>query len=274
LLCKVFKVSRSGYYNWQKHSPKRHLTDNEKLIPLVRKIHHDSKRTYGTRRMADALKKHDIPCGRYRAGTLMKLANVSVRRRKKFRVTTDSKHNLPVAPNLLNRNFNVKSPNKAWASDITYIWTTEGWLYLSVILDLYSRRVVGWALNNRINKQLVEDALRMAIWHRRPKPGTIFHSDRGSQYCSLDFQKLLKGQKLISSMSRKGDCWDNAVVESFFGTLKTEQVVFTKYRTRAEAKQDIIDYIEMFYNSKRSHSYLGYVSPLEFEQERNYQLAA
>jgi putative transposase len=212
----VFKVSRSGYYNWQKHSPKRHLTDNEKLIPLVRKIHHDSKRTYGTRRMADALKKHDIPCGRYRAGTLMKLANVSVRRRKKFRVTTDSKHNLPVAPNLLNRNFNVKSPNKAWASDITYIWTTEGWLYLSVILDLYSRRVVGWALNNRINKQLVEDALRMAIWHRRPKPGTIFHSDRGSQYCSLDFQKLLKGQKLISSMSRKGDCWDNAVVESFF----------------------------------------------------------
>ena len=270
----MLKVSRSGYYNWQKRSLKCHLTENEKLIPLVRKIHHDSKGTYGKRRMSDALKKHGIVCGRHRAKTLMKLSGVSVRRRKKFRVTTDSKHNLPVAPNLLNRKFNAENPNKAWASDITYVWTVEGWLYLSVILDLYSRRIVGWAVSNRINKQLVEDALRMAIYRRKPKPGAIFHSDRGSQYCSLDFQRLLKSHGLISSMSRKGDCWDNAVVESFFGSLKTERVVFTKYKTRDEAKQDIIDYIEMFYNSKRSHSYLGYFSPLEFEQQRDYQLAA
>jgi len=161
--------------------------------------------------MSDALKKRGIPCGWHRAKTLMNLSGVSVRRSKKFRVTTDSKHNLPVAPNLLNRKFNAENPNKAWASDITYVWTVEGWLYLSVILDLYSRRIVGWAVSNRINKQLVEGALRMAICRRRPEPGAIFHSDRGSQYCSLDFQKLLKSHGLISSMSRKGDCWDNAV---------------------------------------------------------------
>ena len=177
----------------------------------------------------------------------MKLSGVSVRRRKKFHVTTDSRHNLPVAPNLLNRNFNAENPNKAWASDITYVWTVEGWLYLSVVLDLYSRRIIGWAVSNRINKQLVEDALQMAISRRNPEPGAIFHSDRGSQYCSFDFQKLLKSHGLISSMSRKGDCWDNAVVERFFGSLKTERVIFTKYKTRDEAKQDIIDYIEMFF---------------------------
>jgi len=175
--------------------------------------------------MSDALKKRGIPCGWHRAKTLMNLSGVSVRRSKKFRVTTDSKHNLPVAPNLLNRKFNAENSNKAWASDITYVWTVEGWLYLSVILDLYSRRIVGWAVSNRINKQLVEGALRMAICRRRPKPGAIFHSDRGSQYCSLDFQKLLKSHGLISSMSRKGDCWDNAVVERFFGSLKTEREV-------------------------------------------------
>ena len=199
--------------------------------------------------------------GRYR-----KLAGVTAKQKKKFKATTDSKHNLPVAPNLLNRQFEVKEPDQVYVSDITYIWTSEGWLYLAVILDLFSRQIVGWSLNNRMTRKLIMDALRMAIWRRRPAPGLIFHSDRGSQYCSKDFQEMLKTHKMKSSMSRKGDCWDNAVAESFFGSLKTERVFFTNYKTREEARRDIVDYIEMFYNSKRRHSYLGYLSPKVFEE--------
>ncbi len=196
----------------------------------------------------------------------MKLADVSAKQKKKFKVTTDSKHNLPVAPNLLNREFKVDTPDQVYVSDLTYIWTQEGWLYLAVVLDLFSRQVVGWSLNRRMTKQLVMDALRMAVWRRKPRAGLLFHSDRGSQYCSIDFQKMLSGYKMISSMSRKGNCWDNSVAESFFGSLKTERVFFSNYRTREEAKRDIVDYIEMFYNSKRRHSYLGYVSPKQFEK--------
>jgi putative transposase len=204
----------------------------------------------------------------------MNLAQVSVRRRRKFKATTDSRHNLPVAPNLLDREFEAKEPNRVWASDITYMWTAGGWLYLAVILDLFSRQVVGWSMNKRITKKLVIDALRMGVWRRRPDAGLIFHSDRGSQYCSNDFQKLLKTNGMVSSMSRKGDCWDNAVAESFFGSLKTERVFFTAYQTREEARRDIVDYIEMFYNSKRRHSYLGYMSPMEFERMKMFRKAA
>lgn len=196
----------------------------------------------------------------------MGLAGVSARQHRKFKAATNSKHDLPVAPNLLDRKFEVTKPNRVWASDITYIWTAEVWLYLAVIMDLFNRRVVGWSMNNRITRRLVMDAFRMALWIRRPGPGLIHHSDRGSQYCSYDFQKLLKANGAISSMSRKGDCWDNAVTESFFGTLKTERVFFLNYKTRDEARRDIVDYIEMFYNSKRRHSYLGYLSPREFEE--------
>ena len=196
----------------------------------------------------------------------MKLADVAAKQKKKFKATTDSKHNLPVAPNLLNRQFEAQEPDRVYVSDITYIWTREGWLYLAVILDLFSRQVVGWSLSNRMTKKLIMNALRMAIWRRRPAPGLIFHSDRGSQYCSNDFQKMLKTHKMKSSMSRKGDCWDNAVAESFFGSLKTERVFFENYKTREEARRDIVDYIEMFYNSNRRHSYLGYVSPKKFEE--------
>ncbi len=232
----------------------------------MKAAHKKSKETYGARRIAEEVKAHGIPCGRTRAGTLMKLADVTAKQKKKFKATTDSKHNLPVAPNLLNRQFAVKEPDMVYVSDITYIWTREGWLYLAVILDLFSRQVVGWSLSNRMSRKLIMNALLMAIWRRRPAPGLIFHSDRGSQYCSNDFQKMLKTHGMLSSMSRKGNCWDNAVAESFFGSLKTERVFFSNYTTREEARRDIVDYIEMFYNSNRRHSYLGYVSPKEFEE--------
>lgn len=260
------QVSRSGYYSWRVRDKSLRQKENESLIPVVQKAHQAAKGAYGARRIAEEIKVHGSPCGRFRARTLMKLAGVSARQNKKFKATTDSRHHLPVAPNLLDRQFHVSEPDRVWVSDITYLWTREGWLYLAVILDLFQRQVVGWSMSHRINKKLVMDALRMAIWHRRPAPGLILHSDRGSQYCSHDYQKLLETHGLLSSMSRKGNCWDNAVAESFFGSLKTERVFFTNYKTRDEARRDIIDYIEMFYNSKRRHSYLGYLSPREYEK--------
>ncbi len=259
------KVSRSGYYAWRKRGKSSRQKENESLIPIVLAVHKKSKGTYGARRIAEEIEAHGISCGRTKAGTLMNLAGVAAKQKKKFKATTNSKHNLPVAPNLLNRQFEVKEPDRVYVSDITYIWTHEGWLYLAVVLDLFSRQVVGWSLNNRMSSQLIINALRMAIWRRQPLSGLIFHSDRGSQYCSTDFQKMLKIHGMLSSMSRKGNCWDNAVAESFFGSLKTERVFFSNYRTREEARRDIVDYIEMFYNSNRRHSYLGYVSPKEFE---------
>jgi len=205
----------------------------------------------------------------------MKLAGISAKQKRNFKVTTGSKHNLPITPNLLNREFKVEEPDQVYASDITYIWTSEGWLFLAVIiLDLFSRKIVGWSLNNRMSRKLIMDALRMAVWRRQPTPGLLFHSDRGSQYCSADFQKMLKTHGMISSMSRKGNCWDNSVAESFFGHLKTERVYSTNYKNREEARKDIVDYIEMFYNSRRRHSYLGYVSPMEFEKSRLLEKAA
>jgi len=260
------RVSQSGYYSWRRREKSTRQIENEKLIPIVKRASKESRETYGTRRISEEIEASGTPCGRYRARTLMNLSEVSVRRRKKFKVTTDSKHNLPLAPNLLDRDFKVAVPDRIWVSDITYVWTSEGWLYLAVVLDLFHRKIVGWSMSNRINKQLVIDALQMGIWHRRPAPGLVFHSDRGSQYCSHDFLKMLKIHKMIPSMSRKGNCWDNAVAESFFGSLKTERVFFENYKTREEARGDIVDYIEMFYNSKRRHSYLGYLSPRTFEE--------
>jgi transposase InsO family protein len=268
------QVSRSGYYSWVKRDASTRQRERARLIPLVREIHRQSKGTYGARRMAEELESQGETCGRSKARTLMSLAGVSARQRKKYKATTDSKHNFPVAPNLLDRQFVAKDPNRVWCSDITYIWTHEGWLYLTVIIDLFSRQVVGWSMSNRIARKLVMDALRMAVWRRRPDPGLIFHSDRGSQYCSHDFQRMLKGYGMISSMSRKGDCWDNAVSESFFGTLKTERVLLTQYKSRETARRDIVDYIEMFYNSRRRHSFLGYMSPKEYEEKRLLKKAA
>ena len=260
------QVARSSYYAWRSSTKSNRQKENEKLIPLVWLIHGESRKTYGTRRMAKALVLKGVHCGRTRARTLMRLAGIKVKTKRKFKVTTISRHKLPVAPNLVGRNFDVEEPNQVWASDITYIWTHEGWLYLTVTLDLFSREVVGWAMGNRLTGKLVIDALNMAFFKRRPDPGLVHHSDQGSQYCSLDFQKLLASYSMLSSMSRKGDCFDNAVAESFFSTLKTERIFLSNYKTREEAKRSIVEYVEMFYNSRRLHSYLGYVSPGEFEE--------
>jgi putative transposase len=260
------QISRSGYYAWRKRDKSPRQIKNETLVPIVKEAHKQSRGTYGARRIAEEIKANGTSCGRYKAGTLMKLAGVAAKQKKKFKMTTDSKHNLPVSQNLLNRQFEVKEADRFYVSDITYIWTQEGWLYLAVVIDLFSRQVVGWSLNRRMTTTLIMDALRMAIWRRLPARGLVFHSDRGSQYCSNDFRKMLKSHGMVSSMSRKGNCWDNAVAESFFGSLKTERVFFTNYTTRENARRDIVDYIEMFYNSNRRHSYLGYVSPKEFEK--------
>ena len=274
LLCKVMCVSRSGYYSWHNRGQSARDQERMQLIPKVRAIHKKSRSTYGKRRIAEELQSEGISCGEHKASTLMKLAGVQVKQKKKFKATTNSKHNLPVSPNLLKREFDVSQPNITWVGDITYIWTEEGWMYLAVVIDLYSRRVVGWSINNRMTKQLVMDAILMAIWRRKPAPGLLFHSDRGRQYCSRAFQKLLKTHGIRSSMSRKGDCWDNAVAESFFGTLKSETVFGERFETRVQARRQLIDYIEMFYNSQRRHSYLGYLTPMEFEKKLVLQKVA
>jgi putative transposase len=266
VLCHVMEVSRSSYYAWRKREKSASQKENDRLMSVVKEIHRQCKGSYGTRRIAKELNSRGETCGRARSRTLMMLAGVTVRHRLKYKVTTDSRHDHPIAPNLLNQQFEVETPNKVWVSDITYIWTREGWLYLSVVIDLFSRQVVGWSLSKRIDKKLTMDSLRMAIWRRLPNPNLIFHSDRGCQYCSSEFQQMIRCHQMICSMSRKGNCWDNAVSESFFGSLKNERIFGSDYKTREEARRDIIDYIEMFYNSRRLHSYLGYLSPQSFEK--------
>ena len=266
ILCQVMEVSRSGFYGFMKRLQRPDDAQEQRLIAKVRAIHHANDEAYGSRRMSKELRADGEDVGRYQAGTLMKKANVEVKQKKRFRVTTDSKHNYPVAPNLLDRQFDIETPNTAWGSDITYIWTDEGWLYLAVIIDLFSRRVVGWSLSSRMKVDLVRDALLMAIWRRKPGQGLIHHSDRGSQYACHQYQDILQEHGMIPSMSRKGDCWDNAVVERFFRSLKSEHTNHRRYSTREAARQDVINYIEMFYNSRRLHSYLGYVSPVEYEK--------
>lgn len=265
-LCSVMGVSRSGFYQYLKYGSGYIIDPNFLLISKVRQIHSATRGSYGSRRMSAQLKQDGYHVGRFRAGSLMKKAGVWVRLRKKFKRTTDSKHNLPVAPNLLHRNFSVGRPNAVWCSDITYLWTLEGWLYLAVIIDLYSRKIIGWAMSPRIKSSLVKNALNMAYWGRKPWRGLIHHSDRGSQYASHEYQESLQKYGMLCSMSRKGDCWDNAVVESFFHLLKTEWIKDAVYATRDEARADVTAYIEMFYNSNRLHSFIGYKNPNEFEK--------
>ena len=266
LMCRLLGVKRNGFYRYMRNQtrPKPDDLGNE-LIEWMHKIAEESGYSYGSRRMKKALNCLGYPVGKSRTRSLMKEADVKVKRRKKYKVTTNSNHNNPVFDNILARNFDVSKPDTAWVSDITYVWTQEGWLYLAVVIDLYSRKVVGWSMSHRMTAQLVCDALTMAVWQRRPAPGLIHHSDRGSQYASKKFTKLLKMHGFTGSMSRKGDCWDNSVVESFFGTLKQERVQWRHYQTRYEAKKDVLEYITMFYNSQRLHSYLGYMSPNQYE---------
>ena len=268
LQCQVLGVSRNGYYHYQRTTVNRPIDpEHEEMLAWIKKIAVASDYSYGSRRMKKALNALGFPVSRNKARKLMREAGVQVRHRKKYKVTTDSNHQQPVYDNLLSRHFDVPSPDRVYAADVTYIWTQEGWLYLAVVIDLCSRKVVGWSMNSRMKAQLVCDALRMAIWRRRPQAGLIHHSDRGSQYASKSFRRLLKAHGFKGSMSRKGDCWDNAVVESFFGSLKQERVQWRSYQTRYEAQQDVLDYISMFYNSHRLHSYLGYVSPNDFENQ-------
>ncbi|OUS30842.1 transposase [Thalassotalea sp. 42_200_T64] len=267
-MCKVLEVKSNNYYSFQKRNAKKvDDPDHVEIIEWIQEIAKFSGYSYGERRIKAALDALSFPMSRYKVAKLMKEADVWVRSKKKYKVTTNSDHKQPVFDNLLKREFDVAQPDQAYVADITYIWTQEGWLYLAVVIDLFSRKVVGWSIGSRMKAQLVCDALTMAIWQRRPNAGLIVHTDRGSQYASKVYRNLLKANKIKGSMSRKGDCWDNAVVERFFGSLKQERVQWKNYQTRFEAQQDILNYIAMFYNSHRLHSYLGYKSPNDYESE-------
>ncbi len=261
------QVSTSAYYAWRKVSDDPVKTRaREQLEAKVCELFELNKKVYGARRMSDALKKAGINAGRYKAGGLMVRLGLEVRYPKRFKVTTDSDHNESISPNKLDRKFVVTTPNKVWTTDITYVWTLEGWLYVAVVIDLFSRQVVGWAIADNMRTSLCVSALQMAFWRRKPEAGLLHHSDRGSQYASQEYRSHLGTMKMSQSMSRKGNCWDNAPTERFFRSLKHEQLNYEKFRTKASAKLSIIDYLA-FYNGRRTHSKLGYLSPLDFERD-------
>ncbi len=274
VMCRVLKVSTSGFYAWLKRPESLRSRENREMVDRIRAIHKKSRRTYGSPRVHDELAAQEVSCGKNRVARLMREHGIRSVHRKKFRVTTDSDHKMPVAPNLLDQCFETESANQKWVADITYVWTFEGWLYLAAVLDLYSRRIVGWCMRPRMSRELVLEALEMALGRRRPEPGLVHHSDRGSQYASNEFQEALEARGITCSMSRRGNCWDNAVMESFFHTLKVECVYQRVYRTRQEARTDIVEYIEMFYNIERRHSALGGMSPAEFEERNGVRITA
>lgn len=273
-MCRVLKVSTSGYYAWRSRPESERIRSDRRLLVKIRAAHKRSKKRYGSPRIHAELKAEGERCGRKRVARLMQEDGLRARQARKFKATTDSKHEMPVAKNLLARNFDAKRPNAVWAADITYVWTREGWLYLAVVLDLFSRRVVGWSLRPYLQRSLVLEALGQSLRERRPGAGLVHHSDRGSQYASHDYQRLLAGAGIACSMSRKGDCWDNAPVESFFSTLKRELIHGREFRTRAEARSEIFEYIEVWYNRKRRHSSLGYLSPVQYEERWTEQQTA
>lgn len=265
VLCRTLKVSASGFYAWCKRERSSRAKKDAALRVQILAAHAASNKTYGSPRIHEELKTVGEKVGRKRVARLMQDEGIEGQRKRRFRVTTDSRHSYPIAANKLNRDFTAPAPNKVWVSDITYIWTREGWMYLAAILDLFSRRVVGWSMEPYIDRTLALDALGMALRTRRPEPGLLHHSDRGVQYASGGYQKLLAEHGIDCSMSRKGDCWDNAVAESFFSTLKAELVYRTDYLTRSQARASVFHYIEAFYNPRRRHSALGYVSPVHHE---------
>ena len=265
LMCRALTVSPAGYYAWASRPESHRSMQNRALLSAIRVIHRESRETYGSPSIWDALIKRGYGVGENRIARLMRADGIRAKTVKKWRTTTQSSHRLPVAANVLDRQFSITRPNRVWAGDLTYVWTTEGWLYLAVVLDLYSRTVIGWAMGHRLTVDLAERALTMALANRKPMAGLLHHSDRGSQYAAHSYQRLLGEHGIIPSMSRTGNCWDNACVESFFGTLKRELVYHRHYATREEATQDIFEYIEVFYNRRRRHSTLGYDSPVEFE---------
>ena len=270
LMCRALRLSPSGYYAWQKRRPSVRAQRRATLSAAIREAHAASRQTYGSPRVTAALNRGGVACCVNTVTRIMREDGLAARIRRRFRVTTDSAHDLPTAPNRLDRRFARSRPNEAWVSDITFIATDEGWLYLATEMDLYSRRIVGWAMGDRLDAKLVIEALGMAITQRRPPAGLLHHSDRGSQYASHAFRQLLASRGMICSMSRRGNAYDNAPMESFFGSFKRECVHPARYATRDQARTDAFEYIEVFYNRQRLHSGLGYLSPVEFEAKGGF----
>ncbi len=264
-MCLAIDVSRSGYYAWKGRGKSNRALENEELDQAIREVHKRSSERYGSPRITKELEAAGVRCSENRVARRMQVNGIVAKTKRRFKVTTRSKHSHPVAENLVNQNFNTERPNQTWVSDITYVWTREGWLYLAVILDLFSRQIVGWAMSHSLSQELILNAFKQALWRRKPESGTVFHSDQGVQYACQAFRDLLKEHKFVQSMSGKGNCYDNAVAESFFHTLKTELVYFESYQTRDKARKSIFDYIEIFYNRQRRHSTLNYLSPVNFE---------
>ena len=268
LMCEVLNVSRSGFHGWRTRSIGEQARSNQQLDPQIRMIFTDHKQRYGAPRIVDELNDLGLRCSKNRVARRMKVMGLRAIQAKKFKVTTDSNHDKPVAPDLVEQDFTATQANEKWVSDITYLWTDEGWMYLAVVMDLYSRAIVGWSMQRRMTQRLVMDALTMALFRRKFPKGTIIHSDRGSQYCSAAYQKLIKKAGLHCSMGRKANCYDNAAMESFFHTLKVELIHRARYATRRSASTAVFEYIEVYYNRKRKHSAIGHRVPMQFEQQR------
>lgn len=264
-MCEILSVSSSGYYSWLKRQPSARAISNIKLDIMILQVYKANKKRYGSPRITRALRAMGHVVSVKRVANRMKKMKLKAIARRKFKATTNSNHSLPIYDNVLNQDFTTSNINEKWVSDITYIPTDEGWLYLAVVIDVYSRAVIGWAMGKYINQRLVTDALSMALFKRKFPKGVIVHSDRGSQYCSYSYRNLIDDNSLIGSMSRKGNCWDNSVAESFFHTLKVELVKELSYQNRDEAKQSIFEYIEGYYNRKRIHSSIDYKTPSEVE---------
>lgn len=267
MMCRLLKVSSSAYYDWLKRPISLRARQNEELAKKIKELFDEEKSRAGAKRITKRLKISGIDVGRHRVARIMRAQGWRAKAARKYKATTNSNHNLPVAPNLLNQNFDASKSNEKWVSDITYIWTEEGWLYLATVMDLFSRKIVGWSMSERMVSKLVIDALQMALWRRKMPRGVIVHSDRGSQYCSHDYQKLLTTNGLICSMSKRGDCYDNAAMESWNHSFKVEAIHGEKFVTRVDAKDHVFDYIDVYYNRKRLHSKLGYLSPEHYEAQ-------
>jgi putative transposase len=267
LMCRLLSISKSGYYDWVSRKPSKRTTENQELLDKITKIFDANKARTGAIRITHVLKQSGEGVSRHRVARLMRIHGLRAKAAKKFKATTNSNHRLPVAENLLQQNFTAHKPNEKYVTDITYIWTEEGWLYLATVMDLYSRMLIGWCLSERMTTRLVVDALKMALWRRKMPQGVIVHSDRGSQYCSADYRALLSQHGLICSMSKRGDCFDNAAMESWNHSFKVEAIHGEKFKTREEAKNHVFDYVEVYYNRQRLHSRLGYMSPEVFEEK-------
>jgi putative transposase len=267
-MCEAFEVSRSGYYSWRDRKESKRAGENRTVLAEIHKVHEQNKQAYGAVKTWRELRARGVDCGRHRVARLRRAAGIEARRKRRFRITTQSRGGIVAAQNKLNQRFEVGTTNLAWVGDITFIATAAGWLYLAVLIDLYSRKVLGWAMSERIDQQLVIDALNMALLQSRPQPGLIHHSDQGRQYSSAAYVEILKKHGMIQSMSRRGNCYDNAVAESFFSSLKNELVHHSSFKTRNEARTATFEYIEVFYNRQRRHQSLNYLSPIDYERSR------